>query len=64
MKINNIKTLVVIALMLMLSGIILGLFFVAIPEENEKVAYMLIGMIGTALIQAITDLFKRGVANG
>lgn len=60
MRINSMKLTVIILLVVLLAGIISGLFFVEIPEGNREVAYMLLGMFGTTLIYAIGDLFKKG----
>jgi len=59
MKINSIKLTVVVMLVLMITGILIGLFFIEIPEGNREVAYMLLGIIGTTLVRAIADLFKK-----
>jgi hypothetical protein len=58
------KLAVIIMLVILLAGIISGLFLIEIPEGNREVAYMLLGMIGTTLIYAISDLFKKGVTHG
>ena len=63
MRINAMKLTVIIILVAVMAGIIAGLFFIEIPEGNREVSYMLLGMLGTALIQAIADLFKRGHNN-
>ena len=59
MRINSIKLTVVIMLMVMIAGIMMGLFYIEIPEGNREVAYMLLGIIGTTLVRAIADLFKK-----
>ena len=64
MRINSMKLSVIIMLVVLLSGIIVGLFFIEIPEGNREVAYTLLGMIGTSLIYAISDLFKKGASHG
>jgi len=43
----------------MIAGILMGLFFIEIPEGNREVAYMLLGIIGTTLVRAIGDMFKK-----
>ena len=59
MKINSIKFLIIIMLILMMTGILLGLFMVEIPEGNTEVLYMLLGVLAATLGRAVSDMFKK-----
>jgi len=58
-KINSIKFLIIIMLILMMTGILLGLFMVEIPEGNTEVLYMLLGVLAATLGRAVSDMFKK-----
>jgi len=60
MKINTIKFLVVTMLILMVCGIVVGLFLLEIPPGNREVAYTILGTLIASTIHAISDLFKKG----
>ena len=59
MKINSIKFLIIIMLIMMMVGILLGLFTIKIPEGNTEVLYMLLGVLAATLGRAVSDMFKR-----
>jgi len=46
-------------LILMMTGILLGLFMVEIPEGNTEVLYMLLGVLAATLGRAVSDMFKK-----
>lgn len=52
---------VIVLLIGMIAGVILGLFFVAIPHGNGDVMYMLLGMVANDLGHVLNSMFnKRG----
>ena len=59
MKINSMKLSIIIMLIIMMVGILAGLFFIEIPDGNTEVSYMLLGVIAAILGRAIADMFKK-----
>lgn len=59
MRINSMKLLVVTQLILILTGIILGLFYVEIPVGNREVSYMLLGGVLSILVESVANLFRK-----
>lgn len=47
-------------LIMLLTLIILGLYFVEIPTGNRDVSNVILGTIISAIVHAISDLFKKG----
>lgn len=59
MKINTMKLTIIIFLLLMISGIIIGLFFIKIPDGNGEVFYMMAGMLLGIVSTIIVLMFKK-----
>ena len=61
MKINSMKLMIISMLMCLMAGVIVGLFFISIPEGNSDVAYMLLGILANDLGHAINNMFKKEI---
>lgn len=59
MKINSMKLIIIIGLLLFLSGTMAGLFFKPIPVGNGDVIYMFVGILLGILSHAISGMFKK-----
>lgn len=59
MKINSMRLLVIALLIGLIAGVLLGLFYVAIPAGNGDVMYMLLGMIANDLGHVLNSMFNR-----
>ena len=59
MRINTMKLSIIIILLMMISGIIVGLFYVKIPEGNGEVFYMMAGMLLGIVSTIIVLMFKK-----
>lgn len=53
------KLLIIIMLLMMITGIIVGLFFIRIPEGNGEVFYMMAGMLLGIASTIIVLMFKK-----
>ena len=63
MKINSIKFTIVIFELIILSGVIVGLFLLEIPNGNQDVAYVVLGTLVADIAHSTNTLFqKREVA--
>ncbi len=60
MRINSMKLTIILILIGFLAGIMAGLFFRTMPDGNEDVIYMFIGILLGILSHAISGLFKKG----
>lgn len=61
MKINSMKMIIIILLIVFLSGVMVGLFFKPVPDVNVEVIYMSIGMMFGILATSITTMFRKEV---
>lgn len=59
MRINSMKFSIIVLLISLICGIVACLFFIEIPPGNREVAYVLLGGVLTAMINAIADLFQK-----
>jgi len=60
MRINSMKLSIIVMLAIMVSGILVLLFFQEIPIGNREAALIILGIVAGELGHAITDLFKKG----
>jgi len=60
MRINSMKLTIIMILALMVSGILVLLFFREIPVGNREAALIILGIVAGELGHAITDMFKKG----
>ncbi len=63
MKINSMKLLIIILEILLMSGVILGLYFIEIPVGNREVSYVILGALVNNLGHSINSMFKKGAIN-
>ena len=59
MKANSMKMSVIVMLILLMAGVLSGLFFIAIPQGNADVLYMLLGMLANDLGHAVGGIYKK-----
>ena len=59
MKINSMKMIIIIAMLMFLAGTMTGLFFKAIPDGNGDVIYMFVGILLGILSHSISNMFKK-----
>lgn len=59
MKINSMKLLIIFGFMTTLNGIIIGLFFRAIPDGSGDVFYLVVGSVVTILTVIVNNMFRR-----
>ncbi len=59
MKINSMKLVIIMALIIFLAATMTGLFFKSIPTGNGDVLYMFVGLILGILANAISTMFKK-----
>ena len=60
MKINSIKLTLVFILAAMISTLMVGLFFIEMPQGNRDIANIAVGSLFAVFTMVIADLIKKG----
>ena len=59
MKINSMKLTIIIIQLLMIGGIVGGLFFIEIPTGNREVAFVILGALTVDMVHSISNMMNK-----
>jgi len=61
MKINSMKLTIIIMQLLMIAGIVVGLFFIEIPTGNREVSFVILGALTVDMVHSINNMMNKKV---
>ena len=59
MKINSMKLTIIIFQLIIITGILGGLFFIEIPEGNREVAFVILGALTVDMVHSINNMMNK-----
>ena len=59
MKINSMKLTIILIQLLMIGGIVGGLFFIEIPAGNREVAFVILGALVVDMVHSINNMMNK-----
>ena len=59
MKINSMKLTIILIQLLMIGGIVGGLFFIEIPMGNREVAFVILGALVVDMVHSINNMMNK-----
>lgn len=59
MKINSMKLTIILIQLLMIGGIVGGLFFVEIPTGNREVSFVILGALTVDMVHSINNMMNK-----
>lgn len=59
MKINSMKLTIILIQLLMIGGIVGGLFFIEIPMGNREVAFVILGALVVDMVHSINNMMIK-----
>ncbi len=59
MKINSMKLTIILIQLLMIGGIVGGLFFIEIPIGNREVAFVILGALVVDMVHSINNMMNK-----
>ena len=59
MKINSMKLTIIIIQLVMIGGIVYGLFFIEIPQGNREVAFVILGALVVDMVHSINNMMSK-----
>ena len=59
MKINSMKLIIILLQLMLIGGIVGGLFFIEIPQGNREVAFVILGALTVDTIHSIANMMNK-----
>ena len=59
MRINSMKLTIIIFQLIIITGILCGLFFIEIPEGNREVAFVILGALTVDMVHSINNMMNK-----
>ena len=59
MRINSMKLTIILIQLMMITGIVVGLFFVEIPTGNREVAFVILGALTVDMVHSINNMMNK-----
>ena len=58
-RINSMKLTIIIIQLMMITGIVVGLFFIEIPTGNREVAFVILGALTVDMVHSINNMMNK-----
>ena len=59
MKINSMKLMIITLQLLLIGGIVCGLFFIEIPTGNREVSFVILGALTVDMVHSISNMMNK-----